>query len=327
MKITIPIRGSDFEEAYESYKLFLNELIHFSHNVKLVTLIDVLPVPEKNEIPLIDDIEFSLLCGNAFYNDEPEIISELKGKHSFFHTAYINEYLVIDLTLKHENELPSDYFEYLIDDYLTRLNFLINLSYATNVDFLPGVIYTNTNKFIGKTKVIVSSIMHAYVHANKIRWPKIKNVSLNETINWFHKFDMHPNKRSKCNAHRAINAFSQLFGDIKSDDSSDLFWVMLGIESLLADGIQSISYQIKEKSNIILGKPIEFTKKLTKLYDYRSRLIHGDFNIFPRFYKDYGTYEEEYWDYLFFATSILIALIRELIATQKVEFEFELKLK
>ena len=69
------------------------------------------------------------------------------------------------------------------------------------------------------------------------------------------------------------------------------------------------------------------TQKLGKLYDYRSRLIHGDIDIFPKFYTDYESFDIEYGDYSDFAVSILIALIRELIEKQKSEFEFELKLK
>lgn len=75
------------------------------------------------------------------------------------------------------------------------------------------------------------------------------------------------------------------------------------------------------------SKPTEYTKKLNELYDYRSRLIHGDTNIYPSFYFDYQGFRKEYNDYLAFGTSILIALIRELIYKQKTEFEFELKLK
>jgi hypothetical protein len=326
MKITIPIRGSDFESAYTSYELFLSEIIRLSNNPKLISLIDDKVISDKNEIPRIIDIVFKIVEGNIQDNTEPEFATRLNQKHSFFHPEWISEYLIIDLTIKDEDEL-GDYNRFLINSYLTRLNLLINLSYSTNVDFLPGVIYSNTDEYIGETEIIISSIMNAYEHSTKIKWPVIKNLTLMDTVNWFHKFDIHPNNRSRNNVHRAINAFSQLFGNLKSKNSADLFWIMLGIESLLAEGSQSISYQIKEKSIIILGKPTEYTKKLGKLYDYRSRLIHGDIDIFPKFYTDYESFDIEYGDYLDFAVSILIALIRELIEKQKSEFEFELKLK
>ncbi len=100
---------------------------------------------------------------------------------------------------------------------------------------------------------------------------------------------------------------------------------MLGIEALLVEGNQNITTQFKEKSTVIFGKPKEYSRKLTKLYDYRSKLVHGSFDIYPAFYSDYNSYHEEYHDYLSFASSILIALIRELIEKQTSHFEFELK--
>lgn len=327
MKITIPIRGSDFEEDYNSFELFLKEIINLSNNEKLIYLIDDEYIPSKNEYPRIEKLEFDIKIGNRYENSEPDFAIQLNKKHSFFHTEWISEYLIIYLNIKGENIDDSEYFEFLVNDYLTRLNFLINLTYATNVDFIHGVIYSDSNKYIGKTKIIASDIMYAYAHSRKMNWPIIKNVKLIDTINWFYKFNIHPNNRSENNLHRAINGFSNLFGSLREKRSADLFWVMLAIESLLVESNQNVTSQFKEKSKIILGEPKEYKRKLTKLYEYRSKLIHGKFNIYPKFYSDYKNVKVEYNDYLMFAVSILIALIRELIEKQKAEFEFELKLK
>lgn len=327
MKITIPLRGSDYESSYEYYELFLHEILTLSNNQKLIFLIDDIPFVDKNAISRIEEITFSIIRGNIHDNNEPEFATRLNEKHPFFHTEWTEEYLVIDLKIKKTSNIGDTDIPYFVNDYLMRLSLLINLSYSTNVDFLPGVIYSDSNKFLGSTELIVCSTMLAYEHAVKIKWPTIKNLTLLNTINWFHKFEIHPDYRSRNNAHRAINAFSHLLGDLETKESSDLFWVMLGIESLLAEGAQNITHQIKEKSIIILGKPVEYTKKLSKLYDYRSRLVHGEFDIYPKFFSDYESYDKEYFDYLEFASSILLALIRELIASEKTKFEFELTLK
>ncbi len=326
MKITIPIRGSDFEEDYDSYELFLKEIISLSNNERLISLIDDENNPTKNEYPRIEKLEFEIKEGNRYENTEPKFATELNKKHPFFHTEWISEYLILNLKIKGKETDVLEYIEYLVNDYLTRLNLLINLSYSTNVDFLYGVIYSNNGEYIGKTKIIASANMHAYAHSRKMNWPKIKNVKLEDTINWFHKFKIHPNNRSENNLHRAINAFSHLFGNLREKDSADLFWIMLGIESLLVEGNQNITSQFREKSTIILGKPNEYKRKLTKLYEYRSRLVHGNFNIYPKYYSDYHDFNKEYSEHLEFAVSILIALMRKLIATQKSKFEFELKL-
>lgn len=280
---------------------------------------------------MIEHIHFQIAEGNRYDNNEPKFATELNEKHPFFHTEWISEYLIIDLKINNEEKYVSDdefsYCEFIVDDYISRLNFLINLSYSTNVDFLHGVIYSDESKYIGKTEIIASNIMYAYAHSRAMNWPQIKCVKLVDTINWFDKFNLHPNNRSENNLHRAINAFSQLFGNLRENDSANLFWIMLGIEALLVEGNQNITSQFKEKSIIIFGRPKEYTKKLTKLYEYRSKLVHGSFDIYPKFYSDYEVFDKEYYDYLEFATSILIALIRELISKQTSSFEFELKLK
>jgi len=324
MKIILPIRGSDFEAEYENYELFMEEIETLSNNQNLISLIDDSERIEDLGKGHIEKLSFQSIADEKNIEKSAKAINRIYPE---FKTEFILEYLSIDIHYFEDIEIPIEYSQYLINESLKRLCFLINLSYSTNVDFLPGVIFSDSNDFIGKTEMIGSSLMYAYEHANKIKWPTIRNIKLIDTINWFHKFSIHPDNKSKNNAHRAINAFSHLFGGLKREESDHLFWVMLGIESILAKGINAISNQIREKSTIILGKPTEYTKKLNKLYDYRSRLVHGDTNIYPIFYGDYFSFKNEYDDYLAFGTSILIALIRELIYSQKTEFEFELKLK
>lgn len=328
MKITIPLRGSDYKEDYNSYKLFLNEIVELSENQLLISLIDDNLIPEQNERPRIEKLSFEIYEGNIFYKNEPKFATELSKKHKFFNTQYIFEYLILNLKLIDEkNTKYDDYLIWSINRFLTRLNFLLNITYSTNIDFVYGVAYSEEKKYIGKTDIIMSDIMFAYNHSRKMSWPVIKNVKLLDTIKWFHKNDIHSDNRSKNNLHRAINAFSHLFGNLEREGSADLFWIMLGIESLLVEGNQNITSQFREKSSIILGEPKEYKRKLNKLYEYRSKLIHGSFDIFPRYFSDYKTFEVEYSDYLDFAVSILLALMRELIENQKNKFEFELKLK
>ncbi len=327
MKITIPLRGSDFEEDNHSYKLFLKEIVEFSENELFIKLIDDDVILKQNERPRIKELNFEVYEGNKSYDNEPKFAAELSKKHKFFNTEFICEYLVLNLKLKEDITTNFDYSIWSVNRFLTRLNFLLNLTYSTNIDFIYGTVYSDKKEYIGKTDIILSTIMFAYRHSRKIKWPNIKSIKLTDTIHWFHRYNIHSDHRSKNNLHRAINAFSYLFGNLKRERSADLFWIMLGIESLLVEGNQNITLQFREKSTIILGIPKEYKRKLNKLYEYRSKLIHGSFNIFPKHFSDYETFEVEYSDYLDFAVSILLALIRELIIAQKSKFEFELKLK
>jgi len=325
MKITIPLRGSDFEEDYSSYELFLKEIVQHSDNNSLIRLIDDDTITEQNERPRIEKLTFEIHEGNEYEKSEPEFASELKEKHDFFNTEFTYEYLILNIEFKERERNVDGSTLWSINRFLTRLNFLINLTYSTNVDFIYGTAYSKDNEFIGKTDIILTTNMYCYEHSRKMGWPKIRNITLNETIEWYEKHKIHSDHRSKNELNRAINAFSRLFGNLKKESSADLFWIMLGIESLLVEGNQNITSQFREKSILILGKPKDYKRKLNKLYEYRSKLIHGSFDIFPRQFTDYKSFEVEYGDYVSFALSILIALIRELIYKQKSKFEFELK--
>lgn len=326
MKITIPLRGSDYEEDHASYKLFLKEILLHSNNKSLINLIDDDTIPKQNERQRIEKLSFEIYEGNKYYGNEPRFATKLKKKHDFFKTEYTGEYLIINLELKDKEKNIDESILWSINRFLTRLNFLINLTYSTNVDFIYGAVYSNDNEFVGKTDIILTTNMYCYEHSRKMDWPKIRNNTLTETIKWFKGNKIHSDHRSKNDLNRAINAFSRLFGNLKRESSADLFWIMLGIESLLVKGNQNITSQFKEKSILILGEPKDYKRKLNKLYEYRSKLIHGSFDIFPRQFTDYENFEDEYDDYVSFALSILIALIRELIYKQKTGFEFELKL-
>jgi hypothetical protein len=100
---------------------------------------------------------------------------------------------------------------------------------------------------------------------------------------------------------------------------------MLGLETLYARGNQNISEQIRTKVMLVFGEPAEFKKKLGKLYEYRSRLVHGDTDIPAKFSRDFQKFSPEYWNYLGFGSSILIASLRTLIHWDILAFQFDLK--
>lgn len=173
------------------------------------------------------------------------------------------------------------------------------------------------------TEIIISDLENAYMHSRKIKWPELKSVSIQETIDSFDFNESSMEGISKNDYQRAVNTFSHIFSDLFEKSTDILFWNMVGIEALLAKGNKDIQLQIKEKSALVVGEPTEFKKKLGKLYEYRSKFVHGELNIPAKFSSDEDLFEDEYWDYTSFSTSILLALLRELITKKKTEFIFE----
>ena len=220
--------------------------------------------------------------------------------------------------------LLKGFYGHVGSNFLFILSIIFNISYEFSLDFLRGVIIGKNNQLLEKTQIIFNSFEYAYESQYKLKWPQVDSINVFTTLNWLNNNNISVVERSSCKASRAINALTQTFGKISESTSPHLFWVMLGIEALLAEGNNNVTNQIRTKCIVLFGEPKEFKKKLNQLYDYRSRFVHGDIDIPPKlFYEDDQDFSKEYQQQLDFGMSILIALIRKLICENKTEFKFE----
>ncbi|WET51424.1 HEPN domain-containing protein [Chryseobacterium indologenes] len=321
IRVIIPIRGSEeFDILDDNYDLLLKEIIQLGEEKYFIQLLD----EKEEQYKKIIDLRIRVILSSKYENNVDEEVEEFSKKYKFFKTEWIGEYLELEFTFLHKLTI---FTEIVINHIIKRLSLILHLSYNTKIDFLSGLIFNSSNnkRLIGKTEILMSDIDMAYGHAIKINWPTIKQPTINQTIDWFIHHNFHLDDISQTKIQRAINAFSYSFSNLSEKHTSELFWTMIGIEGLLAEGSSNIISQIKIKTSILLEEPKEFKKKLEKLYNYRSRLVHGDLNFPPKYSNDFDGFEREYWDYSEFALSILIALVKELIIENKTEFKFEYK--
>jgi hypothetical protein len=317
----IPIRGPEISELDDEYERFLNDFRLFTETNDIKKLVD-----NETAYQTIEFLKFTIIKSSKATDREDKEIKIITDKYPFLKTDYIEEVLKIELSYEEGHREDDNFASISLNFMLSKLALIVNLTYATKIDFLPGIIFSENNKYLGKTEIILSSLDYAYEHSLKIGWPQVTHLKLQDTVTWYNINNLHPDSNSKNKLHRAINSFSYQFSRLLEKDTSILFWTMLGIEALLAEGSNNIIGQIKVKSSIILGEPVEYKRKLDKLYNYRSRFVHGDINFPAKFSSDYENFEQEYWEYLHFSTSILIALIRNLIVNNKNAFQFEYKL-
>lgn len=319
VRVIIPIRGPEDDETLDlNYEQLLKEIILWGNEKDFIHLID----NKEQQYKKIQALTLKIIYSSKYKDQIDEEINSISKKYKFFHSEWISEFLDLNFTFSFN---LKDFTEITVDNIVKRISLLLHLSYNVKIDFLSGVIFkaNNPNRLVGKTEIIISNVDRSLVHAIKINWPTIKQPTISQTLNWFISHNYHTDDLSQTKLQRAINAFSYSFSNLREKDTSKLFWTMIGIESLLAEGSNNIISQIKVKTSLILGEPKEFKKKLEKLYNYRSRFVHGDINFPPKFSSEFDSFEREYWDYSEFALSILIALIKDLIIENKFEFKFE----
>lgn len=85
---------------------------------------------------------------------------------------------------------------------------------------------------------------------------------------------------SQTNVGRAMHCFTNFFDDdYHWVYPNDFLWSMIGLEALYGQGNQNMMSQIIQKSKIFLNLNDACEKKIKEMYDFRSRVFHGQVNI------------------------------------------------
>jgi hypothetical protein len=167
--------------------------------------------------------------------------------------------------------------------------------------------------------------------ARELGWPPIKELRLEDCIQWLQSIPGLIDGSPKGRAGRAVAALSNLQHDGFVDSSVELMWAMVGLEAIYGEGVNGLAAQIFGKSQVVLGEVTQHKKRIRGLYDYRSRFVHGDLD-FPVAYSPYDTYpgdddsEKVAYDYSNMAQCMLLASIQRLVERKAMEFEFTYQL-
>lgn len=110
-------------------------------------------------------------------------------------------------------------------------------------------------------------------------WPKLQDLSVKSVWKWVEaKLN---NSVSTTASDRALFAFTLIHNrdSGRVDLSTQLFYSMMGIEALYCDNQSNIISQIRERVKLVLGEPPGYKGKMNKMYDFRSKFIHGSLNM------------------------------------------------
>ena len=172
------------------------------------------------------------------------------------------------------------------------------------------------------------------IRANENGWPQVLELELEKVWKWLNSFDFFHESMGEDRIGRAIAAITYLLKDNFSEAAKainlDMIWMLVGLEALYGRGRNDLQRQLIEKSKVFLGNSMNINKQMSRAYDLRSRIIHGDIDI-PFSYcieeeeDKYKHLLSKLDDAYHTVLSLLIATIQKLIIEEKVNLEFEYK--
>lgn len=163
-----------------------------------------------------------------------------------------------------------------------------------------------------------TALWHACDVASRIGWPELHLIEFAEAWEWAISHQGFLDGFGDTPVDRALNAFTQVLNPDTAFRPMQLFWALMGIEALYAKGSTGIMQQVKEKSQVLLGPQESFKKRIAQMYDFRSRLIHGD-SVFPGYPvvfdadKRLKKHDDRLYESIGLAIAILVATLQEII--------------
>lgn len=287
----------------------------------------ILKLNEQISIKTVGDrivkISISVLSNSAAHNDYFKEVKPKKypGNHI--------EYFLFSFEVEYEENEAEKYFrctDMTIDNacYLCERNAVgdlvknvIDIGIAANIAMPGSFNAKNIHSFVdSEYKQYISKSdtsyylthkgagfedLHEVVSIDKREtWPPIQNLEIIQVYNWIAKIDGFEFGVAKTPLGVSYAAFSYLMGDLGENSKSSILWALMALEALYCEGSTSLRQQLVAKTEVFLGKRQTHKKRFGAMYDYRSRLIHGDINIVYRHHqydgsKEQGAFDDEFY--------------------------------
>lgn len=216
-----------------------------------------------------------------------------------------------------------------LSDTISSLCLAANVAVPGVMDISKRYLFVD-QKYLETTSGCRNDLEHSSEMSDRYNWPKLNELELKNVWEWIVGVPGFCSGETKTSVGRAIGALSYLFSsdNIESNDLA-LVWSLIGLEALYGDENVGMKAQLMEKSELVLGKRISHKKVFGEMYDFRSRLVHGDKNFG---YKGVnGVLEEEYsykiMDMNALASAVLIATLQYMCLNNLYDLEFQRILK
>lgn len=231
---------------------------------------------------------------------------------------------------KHSERASKEEILHFIADDLLYLLYTIGL--IANIASPGSLNLSNSKIMIGKKSFMQHDGFLCFFeeliaeHEERHTWPELKILKFKSVWEWAHKIPSFEKGTSSGPLGRALGALTYMTGESAREESSHIFWILLGLEALYCRGDKGNAGQIQEKSQLLFGEYSKARKMINSFYQRRSRLIHGDIDFPHNYARDYEyhfDYEISLYSEENSALALLIATLQYIASQNWKNLEFQ----
>ncbi|HCE3215985.1 TPA: hypothetical protein NG555_004612 [Vibrio parahaemolyticus] len=159
---------------------------------------------------------------------------------------------------------------------------------------------------------------------HNLEWPACKHLNPKDVLDWLMMLNGFNEGVPKGQTGRAVSAFAKY---LFTNDELQFIWCLVGLEALYGRDRGGKTEQMLQKSELLLGSRNGEKKSLTNLYNFRSRLLHGDVDI-PLQYSHWYSVDsyQRYYDNVdgsdTMAIAVLWASLQALVERKSISLNF-----
>lgn len=205
------------------------------------------------------------------------------------------------------------------------LIFACNISNFGSISIEEYVIFQDKGVYlIGGGRTDYNILFEARQSSLIWQYPNLTEIRINKVWDWLIKRSDFLEGYSQSAVTRAL---LNLLEVANSETNMKLFRAVMGIEGLYTKSKNNLMEQVREKTQILLGEQENFKKMYSKMYEFRSKFIHGELNFPTKINIEFSKRQEDYIEDLskvtHFAILLLGASIQQLIINDWHEIQFE----
>jgi len=237
----------------------------------------------------------------------------------------------IDNTTEITSKIKRDYIEHLTILYMDVISNLLRLNFVMNMHF-PGSSTFGDIQIIIDEEEYFTSGYNGYCYEKAFRnyeekkWPKVDKIPFEKIYNWLDNKECFFLGITSNKIERAIIALTNA-SKYSAELTSELLWSMVGIESLYCDSKNNLVKNLNDNTQAYLGERKEFKKSIKKMYDIRSKFIHGSMELVSLNMERVSLKHNDIYNDLNsccdLSISILVATIQRMIIESRDVLEFE----
>lgn len=212
---------------------------------------------------------------------------------------------------------------HFLEHYVHEVFLLINLSRPGACDFYNLYTLNPHSTWSRKERVRISAynFEFAWVDSLEKEFPSLQQLPFEKVLLWYEKIGLSYKQRARSPIEKAL--FSLLHICRTGEDISCTVWIFHALEALFStrvgEGFNTLSKRIKFVLCLSEKQESIVKKRLRKLYDMRSSLIHGGYEIYHPMRSEYldksiDEQFDEVYENIQFGVAVIISCLQSMIS-------------